>query len=568
MEHHENLLQEDPKYYNKMKQIERATQSFIENPEKAVTGVITIPVVVHVVYNTTAENVSNAQITSQMTVLTDDFRRLNSDANNTWPQAADSEIEFCLATVDPNGNPTTGITRTSSSNTSFNLNDQVKFNSSGGKDAWPAADYLNIWVCDLESGYLGYAQFPGGPANTDGVVVDYEAFGTNGSAQAPFNLGRTGTHEVGHWLNLRHIWGDGNCNVDDFVNDTPKSDDANYGCASGHVSCSTTDMVENYMDYSDDACMNLYTSGQKDRMRALFDTGGARESLLNSSACGTANPPTCSDGQQNGNETGVDCGGPDCPACPSCNGTEVTMTIVLDNYPEETSWTLVDANGNTVASAGPYSGVPAGSTVTETWCLPNGCYDYTINDSYGDGICCAYGNGSYTLTDENNNVLASGGAFGNSETTNFCLGSTAPTCSDGIQNGNETGVDCGGPDCPPCSTCNGTDVTMTIVLDDYPGETSWELVDANGNTVASGGPYSNMPAGGTVTESWCLADACFDYTIFDSYGDGICCAYGNGSYTLTDENNNVLASGGSFGSSETTNFCLGSTGPTCSDGIQ
>ena len=175
--------------------------------EAVPSGVITIPVVVHVVYNNSTENISTAQIQSQIDVLNADFRRTNSDADGTWSQAADSEIEFCLATVDPNGNATTGITRTSTSVTAFGTNDNMKFNSSGGKDAWPAGEYLNMWVCDISGGILGYAQFPGGSASTDGVVIDYQYFGTIGTATSPFDLGRTTTHEVGHWLNLRHIWG-------------------------------------------------------------------------------------------------------------------------------------------------------------------------------------------------------------------------------------------------------------------------------------------------------------------------------------------------------------------------
>lgn len=445
-------MQNDPKRALKMQKIEQQTREFIQNTNaRAVNGVITIPVVVHVVYNTSAENISDAQIQTQIDVLNADFRRTNSDADGNWPQATDSEIEFCMATVDPNGNPTNGITRTSTSVTSFSTNDNMKFNSSGGKDAWPAGQYLNMWSCDISGGILGYAQFPGGPDATDGVVMDYQYFGTIGTATAPFDLGRTATHEVGHWLNLRHIWGDGNCNADDFVSDTPTSDAANYGCATGHVSCSTTDMVQNYMDYSDDACMNLYTEGQKTRMRALFDTGGARESLLSSAACGAPPTPTCTDGIQNGNETGVDCGGPDCAACPPC--TDVVVTINLDNYPEETSWTITNSGGGVVASGGTYGSQPDGSTVTITNCLPDGCYDFTINDSYGDGICCSYGNGSYTVT-TGGSTVASGGAFGASETTNFCVGGgPAPTCTDGIQNGSETDVDCGGPDCDACPTC-------------------------------------------------------------------------------------------------------------------
>ena len=478
MEVLEAQLQQDPKRAAKMESIENFTRNYINNNTERITGIITIPIVFHVIYNNSAENLSDAQLMSQLAVLNEDFRRTNSDANGTWGQAADTEIEFCLATVDPNGNPTTGITRTSTSTTSWGANDAMKFTSSGGIDAWPASDYLNFWICDLSGGLLGYAQFPGGNPATDGVVNDYAYTGSGGSAQAPFDLGRTATHEVGHWLNLRHIWGDGGCTVDDFVSDTPLSDASNGGCATGHVSCGSTDMVENYMDYSDDACMNLFTAGQTARMRALFDPGGARESILSSSACGSGNPPTCTDGFQNGQETGVDCGGPDCPDCPTCSdgilngqetgvdcggpdcnacpctGTNVTVTINLDNYPEETSWQLTDAQGAVVGSGGTYGSQPDGSTVTADFCLNTGCYDFTIFDTYGDGICCSYGTGSYDVSDDNGNVLASGGSFGSSETTNFCVGgTTAPTCTDGIQNGQETDVDCGGPDCPACPTC-------------------------------------------------------------------------------------------------------------------
>lgn len=450
MEHLEYQRADDPKLDYNLEKIEKHTELFINNPVKAVNGVVTIPVVVHVLYNNSSENISDAQVLSQISVLNDDFRRTNSDADNTWSQAADSEIEFCMATKDPNGNATNGITRTSTSVSSFGLNDEMKYASSGGKDAWPTGDYLNLWVCDITSGYLGYAQFPGsGSAATDGVVIDYMYYGTTGTATAPFDLGRTATHEVGHWLNLRHIWGDGACGVDDFVSDTPTSDAANYGCATGHSSCGSTDMVQNYMDYSDDACMNLFTGGQKDRMRALFD-GGFRASLLNSDGCGGGVTPTCSDGIQNGDETGVDCGGSICPPC-SCNGTMVTVTITFDNYPEETSWTLTDGGGATVASGGTYGSSPDGSTFSEDICLADGCYDFTISDSYGDGICCSYGSGSYSVTDSG--TLASGGSFTSSETTNFCVGGSTPTCSDGIQNGDETGVDCGGS-CSPCASCN------------------------------------------------------------------------------------------------------------------
>jgi len=253
-----------------------------------------------------------------------DFRRMNADANDQWAQAADTNIEFCLATVDPNGNPTNGINRVSTTKKSFRTNDDVKKSNKGGVDPWDTGSYLNMWVCNLSNNILGYAQFPGGNPSTDGVVMLYNAFGRVGTLNATYNLGRTATHEVGHWLNLRHIWGDGACSVDDYVSDTPVSDGANYGCATGHVSCGTVDMVQNYMDYSDDACMNLFTAGQSTRMNAVFSADPLRASLLNSTACGgTPPPPTCDDGIQNGNETGVDCGG-DCDPCdnppdPTCD---------------------------------------------------------------------------------------------------------------------------------------------------------------------------------------------------------------------------------------------------------
>ena len=444
-----------------MQDIESYTKSKIQEMQtnKIVGSIITIPVVVHVIYSNSQENISEAQILSQIQVLNDDFRRLNSDADNTWSQAADTEIQFCMATVDPNGNATNGITRKSSTRTSWGTNDDMKKASQGGVNPWDASQYLNMWVCNIGGGILGYAQFPGGSASTDGVVMGPQYFGSKDGGSgfylsAPFDLGRTTTHEVGHFLNLRHIWGDGNCNADDFVSDTPTSDAANYGCATGHVSCSSTDMVQNYMDYSDDSCMNLYTQGQTDRMRAVLLPGGVRAALGASLKCdGGGSTPTCTDGVQNGNETGVDCGGPDCSPCQTaCTENEINVSITFDNYPEETAWTLKNAGGTTVAS-GTYSAANAdGSTVNETHCLPDGCYDFVITDAYGDGICCSYGNGSYTVTN-GSTTLASGGSFTSSDATNFCLGGApAPTCTDGIQNGNETGVDCGGPDCTPCVT--------------------------------------------------------------------------------------------------------------------
>jgi hypothetical protein len=486
MENLEYRKQQDPQLEARMQQIEDYTRTRIQNGNmESISGnVITIPVVVHVLYTNSTNNISVAQIQSQIDVINEDFRRTNPDADNTWSQAADTEIQFCMATVDPNGSATTGITRKSVTRTDWGTNDDMKKSSQGGVNPWNSAEYLNMWIVpQMTSGgrtILGYAQFPGGSAATDGVVMAYNYFGRVGNVSAPFDGGRTTTHEIGHYLNLRHIWGDANCG-NDFVSDTPTHQTSNGGCPTGQVSCGSVDMVQNYMDYTNDSCMNLFTAGQKARMRAVLDAGGVRRTLALSDKCGSAPTPTCTDGIQNGDETGIDCGGSTCAPCTSnptcddgiqngdetgidcggsscapcssgCSDNEVTLAITFDNYPEETSWSLQTDGGTTVAS-GSYSTANAdGSTITETLCLPDDCYTFTINDSYGDGICCSFGNGSYTLTGPNGEIK-SGGSFTSSEATDFCFGGPpAPTCTDGVQNGDETGIDCGGSTCAPCST--------------------------------------------------------------------------------------------------------------------
>ncbi len=201
MENHERLLQEDPHLFERIQKIEAFTNHAISSGKVDQNkAVITIPVVVHVVYNTSAQNVSDAQIQSQLDVLNKDFRKLNTDLNlvpSTFSSlVADAEINFCLANRDPNGNATTGILRVPTSQTSFSTNDGVKSSTTGGSNAWSTNQYLNIWVCNMSGGILGYAQFPGGASATDGVVIGYTCFGTTGTAQAPFNKGRTATHEV------------------------------------------------------------------------------------------------------------------------------------------------------------------------------------------------------------------------------------------------------------------------------------------------------------------------------------------------------------------------------------
>lgn len=259
--------------------------------------VITIPVVIHVLYNDQSENISDAQILSQITALNNDYRKRNSDTVNT-PQpfravAADMRIQFCLAKVDPQGRVTSGIIRKFTKTENFLADDAVKFSSKGGDDAWDANRYLNIWVCNLLGRTLGYGVLPGGPIERDGVVIKYSVFGTMGVLMEPYTKGRTATHEIGHWLGLRHLWGDEECG-DDGIADTPPQEAANSHCPLfPHLSfCSINsfgDMFMNFMDLTDDGCMNLFTSGQKMQARKIFALGGPRNSFLNSTECDASN---------------------------------------------------------------------------------------------------------------------------------------------------------------------------------------------------------------------------------------------------------------------------------------
>ncbi len=269
-------------------------------------SVVTIPVVVHIVFNTPAENISDEQVYSQLEVLNEDFRMLNTDYGITVPNefvpfqplAADAQIQFCLASVDPAGNPTSGITRRATTHGPFNYpTTDMMFGASGGTDVWNTTQYLNLYVCDISGTIIGYAPYPlTAPASTDAVVIDVNTFGKNGTAGFPFDLGRTATHEIGHWLNLVHIFADDNpptCTDSDGVADTPNQLDANGGCPGVTVSCGNGpngDMSMNYMDYTDDRCMYMFSAGQKARMLASFMPGSGRDALATSPGCGGACP--------------------------------------------------------------------------------------------------------------------------------------------------------------------------------------------------------------------------------------------------------------------------------------
>jgi len=292
MEVHHRLLEQFPEYRAALGRIELATSAHIAAAAVEAPQLVTIPVVVHVVFNTNDENISDQQVQSEIDSLNKDYSATNPDRSKVPPVwsalAVDSMIRFALAKTDPNGQPTNGITRTRTTATSFTQQDNaVKSTANGGKDGWPSDKYLNIWVCSLGNGLLGYAQFPGGPATTDGVVILNRAFGTVGTAAPPFNGGRSATHEIGHWLNLRHIWGDTeNCSGTDFVDDTPNAQQPNFGKpAFPHESCTNGpdgDMFMNYMDYVDDDSMVMFTAGQVARMQATL--AGPRATIVANAA--------------------------------------------------------------------------------------------------------------------------------------------------------------------------------------------------------------------------------------------------------------------------------------------
>ncbi|MEZ5009806.1 MAG: T9SS type A sorting domain-containing protein [Chitinophagales bacterium] len=572
-------------------------------------AVITIPIVFHIIHNNGADNISATYINAQIDQLNQDFRKYGS-GSNTNPVGADVEIEFCAATINPSGGTMSepGIDRVSRSSKGFSTPpySQSYYESTIKPNTiWDPTQYCNVWVSDLSGGLLGYAQFPeasslagigtgNGGANTDGVVVIYSSVGSQATpfpGGGNYDGGRTLTHELGHWLGLRHIWGDGGCSVDDYCNDTPTSDAANYGCPTTHVSCGSTDMVQNYMDYTNDYCMNIFTNDQKARMQVVMSSSVRRASLANSNKCGgggtadTQAPSTPTslsannitqttatltwnastdnvgvvgyDVALNGtvlgtvsgtsaNLTGLTAsttysasvvakdaaGNASGTASTSfttlantggnCANSDVTVTIKFDNYPEETSWTIKNSGGSTVASGGTYASQPDGSTLNINVTLADGNYTFTINDSYGDGICCSYGSGNYALT-SGGVTYASGGSFTTSEATTFCVVGSGGPCDNAGGDSDGDGV------CDNVDQCPGTDDALIgTPCNDGNACTTGDVYDSN---CGCSGTFQDSDGDGVCDANDVCANG--DDNI-DTDGDGIpdACDSGNSGSTL------------------------------------
>lgn len=488
-------------------------------------GIITIPVVVHVIHGGqavgTAPNIVDEQVMSQITVMNQDYRKLTGTPGfNTNAVGADVQIQFALAKVDPNGNPTNGIDRVNLCQSSFKKDAIDAFVKP--ETIWDPTQYMNMWSVAFASpntNLLGYAQFPdgsnlpgldplGGYGKTDGVVANFATFGTsdlntNGTflLSAPYDKGRTMTHEVGHFLGLRHIWGDATCG-DDYCADTPTAHTSNGGCPTNIASCNdplVMEMVQNYMDYTNDTCMNIFTINQKDRITAVMNNSPRRASLK-TSVKDIAIPLFANDAEVKLERT--------CSAV-TCSGS-LNVPVSLFNRG---------------------TGVLTSAQIT-----------YTIN-----GVAQTPYNWTGSLAQDKSQLLSlpvTAGTMGGPMTISISTVNGGADQRASNNTINDTYV--GGP--MPVAQ----NVVFNLQLDYYGSETSWTLKNSAGTTVYSGSGYADqtmavLPA--LITQNWTLStDDCYTFTINDSYGDGI--ALDGGYYNIKTTSGTVLLSGGSFTTSQ------------------
>jgi len=501
-----------------------------EKANKSQTGnIVTIPVVVHVIHAGqaygTAPNIVDEQVQSQITVMNNDFRRLvGTPGYNTNPVGADTQIQFALAKVDPNGNPTNGINRVNLCQASWsnaNINAFVK-----PETIWDPTQYLNMWSLQFSNaGLLGYAQFPsgsnlgglnanGGEAYTDGVVAGYTYFGSsdynlNGNffLATTYDKGRTMTHEVGHFLGLRHIWGDtSSCVVNatdsnkDYCLDTPAAAAANSSCVTVD-SCPASpgnDMIENYMDYTNDACMNIFTINQKERITAVMNNSPRRVTLKTSTK-DIAIPLFPNDAEVKLER--------ECTA-PTCTSSALPVKISLYNR-----------------------GTAVMTSAVITYSVNNLTQTYNWNGSLAQD--------KYAIISLPMPAAALGGYM------NISV-STVNGVTDQRSSNSNIFVNYAG-----AAARVNQNVVFNLQLDQYGSETTWQLTNSGGTVVYSGGPYVDtaaLPA--LITQNWTLnSGECYTFTINDSYGDGIY-PYG-GYYNIQSTAGSTLLTGSHYSTTQT-----------------
>jgi hypothetical protein len=510
---------------------------------KTAATIITIPVVVHVIYNGqpigVAPNITDAQVISQITVMNQDYRRMfGTNGYNVNPVGADTEIQFVLAQVDPNGNPTNGVDRVSMCQASWSdieMDATVK-----PATIWDPTQYMNMWSVNFsDNTLLGYAQFPNastlpginnnnGNANTDGVVGSYNAFGTidaiGGSSfllNTTYNKGRTMTHEIGHFMGLRHIWGDvtSGCG-DDNCADTPMSKAANYGCPSPiPLSCDPTpvpEMIDNYMDYTDDSCMDIFTLNQKDRITTVMNISPRRSSLKTSTK-GASIPLLANDAEV---KLETSCG---LSACGLFENQTIQKVM------------LYNRGTTTLTSASLKYNINNGSDVIYNWTGSLATNKYETFEITINSVT----NGTITVNVVNANGVTDQRASNSTVSGNYII--------------------------PPMpANYNFTNYTFNLQQDLWGSETTWSLKDGSGAVKYSGGPYTDKPAlplPVLITQNWTLAsNQCYTFTINDKAGDGICCgSSGDGFYSIKSTDGlTTIASGTTFGSSQITPFTTNS----------
>ncbi|MGB6035626.1 MAG: M43 family zinc metalloprotease, partial [Cryomorphaceae bacterium] len=522
---HENLMESNDAYRDEQLQREESLEQLILNVRAGLVPksneILTIPVVVHIIHDGdaigTGSNISDEQVWSAINGLNEDYRKMagtNGDGNG-----ADIEVEFCLAQRDPDGNAHSGINRVSGCSVTNYCSQGITAGQGQGANEmdvknlsrWPNQDYYNIWVVtEIEnnnggSGIQGYAYFPT-TSPVDGTVLLYNAFGTTGNLKSYTNRNRTLTHELGHGFALFHTFQGGscdesNCNLQgDRVCDTPPTV-LNSSCT--NAACNGTQQVENYMDYTSQTCKDMFTEGQKERMRLSIQN--SRSNLLNSNGCEPVVVVSADAGITDILEpSGSSCTSLIQPIVTLSNLGSTPLSNVTIRYRTEGTW----------------------QNFSWTGLLGPGQDTDIILPEFDGG----WGSKTLQVQTQNPNGATDSNPSNNESTSDYLAIESANTA------------------------------TVNITLDVLGGQTTWLIRDASDNILAEGGPYGNFQSGQVESASICLLDGCYEFVIMDAVGNGICCFNGDGNYEVIDQDGNVLASGAEFGDEEITEFCFSSGG--------